>query len=284
MEHPPTGTAPAYERRAQPRRPDDHWQTSITSIEPNKILIRGYPLDEMVGRLSFAEATYLLLMGELPTPAIGRMFNAILVSSLDHGVTPPSTLAARNVATTRAPMKDSVAAGVLALGPHHGGDIESCMRFLDNGLALVRQGRTLQEAAEAVVDECLREHDTPPGFGHRFHTRDPRAARLFQMALELELEGEHVRLVRTVERVLESRAAALGRKLPVTVDGAIAAISADLGFAYELGNAIFLISRLPGLIAHAHEERTRHPAMRQIDPKDHTYDGAAERRLPDSRK
>ena len=75
-----------------------------------------------------------------------------------------------------------------------------------------------------------------------------------------------------------------GRALPVNVDGAIAAICADLGFAYELGNAIFLISRLPGLIAHAHEERIRHPPMRQLDPKDHDYDGSGERRLPEGRK
>ena len=70
----------------------------------------------------------------------------------------------------------------------------------------------------------------------------------------------------------------------VNVDGAIAAISADLGFAYELGNAMFLVSRLPGLIAHAHEERTRQTPMRQIDPKDHDYDGSGERRLPGTRK
>src|ERR671937_3227425 len=143
-----TTSAPEGERRAQPRTPGDRWQSSLTAIAPNAIRIRGYPVDEMMGRLSFAEAVYLLLMGELPTPAIGRMFNAILVSSLDHGVPPPSTLAARNVATTGAPMKDSVAAGVLAFGPHHGGDIESCMRFLDMGLALMRGGRGLQEAAE----------------------------------------------------------------------------------------------------------------------------------------
>src|SRR2546426_8080161 len=112
----------ANERRAQPRSSPQRWRTALTSIAPNKILIRGYPVDEMMGRLSFAEAVYLLLMGELPTPAIGRMFNAILVSSLDHGVTPPSTLAARNVATSGAPMKDCAAAGTLAFGPHHGGD------------------------------------------------------------------------------------------------------------------------------------------------------------------
>src|SRR5260370_10529938 len=272
------------DRRTQTRTPPDRWHSALTEISPNKILVRGYPLDEMMGRLGFAEAVYLLLMGELPTPAIGRMLNAVLVSSIDHGVTPPSTLATRNVATSGAPLKDCVASGILAFGPHHGGDIESCMRFLDKGLSLMRGGQTLQEAADSIVDECLKYGEAPPGFGHRFHTRDPRAARLFQMALELELEGEHVRLIRAAERFAVSRQDEFGRPLPVNVDGAIAAISADLGFAYELGNAIFLISRLPGLIAHAHEERTRQTPMRQIDPKDYDYDGAPERPLPPAPK
>jgi len=263
---------------------EERWQTALTSIAPDKILVRGYALDEMMGRLTFAEAVYLLLRGELPTPSIGRMFDAILVSSIDHGVMPPSTLAARNVATSGALLKDSVAAGVLAFGPHHGGDIESCMRFLDSGLALTRDGRSLQEAAEAIVNHWIRNNEVPPGFGHRVHARDPRAARLFQMALELELEGEHVRLIRVVERVLAEKAAHFDRPLPVNVDGAIAAVTGDLGFAYDIANAVFLISRLPGLIAHAHEEQARQSPMRQIDPKGHEYDGPKERRLPERRK
>jgi citrate synthase len=238
----------------------------------------------MMGRLSFADAVYLLLMGELPPPTIGRMLNAILVSSLDHGVTPPSTLAARNVATSGAPLKDSVAAGMLAFGRHHGGDIESCMRFLDAGLALVRAGKTMPQAADTIVDDIIGSGQTPPGFGHRLHTRDPRATRLFQLAMELELEGEHVHMLRATERAIDARQEELGRALPVNVDGAIAAIAADLGFEYDLGNAIFLISRLPGLIAHSHEERVRQPPMRQIDPKDHDYDGSPARRLPEGRK
>ena len=263
--------------------PGERWRTALTSIAPNAIMVRGYVLDEMMGRLSFADAVYLLLMGELPTPAIGRMLNAILVSSIDHGVAPPSTLAARHVATSGAPLKDCVAAGILAFGPHHGGDIESCMRFLDQGLTCVRDGLSLPEAADRIVDDIVKDGQKPPGFGHRIHSRDPRASRLFQMAMELELDGEHVRMLRAIERVLSGREATLG-PLPVNVDGAIAAISADLGFAYELGNAIFLISRLPGLIAHAHEERARQKPMRQIDPKDHDYDGSRERRLPEGRK
>ncbi|HZR26546.1 MAG TPA: citryl-CoA lyase [Vicinamibacterales bacterium] len=272
------------ERRAQPRSTNDRWQSALTAIAPNKILVRGYPLDEMMGRLGFAEAVYLLLMGELPSPAIGKMLNAVLISSIDHGVSPPSTLAARNVATSGAPLKDCVAAGILAFGPHHGGDIESCMRFLDRGLSLVRHGKKIQDAAEEIVGECASTGEIPPGFGHRFHTRDPRAARLFQMALELELEGEHIRMLRACERVLVAREKEFGRPLPVNVDGAIAAIAGDLGFAYELGNAIFLISRLPGLIAHAHEERTREAPMRQIQLNDNDYDGSRERRLPEGRK
>src|SRR3989441_8558162 len=164
----------ANERRAQPRSSPQRWQTALTAIAPNKILIRGYPLDEMMGRLGFAEAVYLLLMGELPTPAIGRMLNAVLVSSIDHGVAPPSTLAARNVATSGAPLKDSVGAGVLAFGPRHGGDIESCMRFLDSGLTLVRAGKSPREAAEVLVEGCAKAHEVPPGFGNRIHARDPR--------------------------------------------------------------------------------------------------------------
>ena len=87
-----------------------------------------------------------------------------------------------------------------------------------------------------------------------------------------------------MEGALAKKSSQFGRPLPVNVDGAIAAVTADLGFAYDLGNAVFLISRLPGLIAHAHEERTRQKSMRQIDPKDHAYDGARERRLPERRK
>jgi citrate synthase len=272
------------DRRTSTREQSERWQSALTEITPNKILIRGYPVDEMMGRLGFAEAVYLLLMGELPTASIGRMLNAVLISSLDHGVMPPSTLAARNVATSGAPLKDCVAAGILAFGPHHGGDIESCMLFLDKGLGEIRGGKSPHDAAASIVQEYVSAGEVPPGFGHRLHSRDPRASRLFQMALELELEGEHVRLIRLCERMLEGHTEQFGRPMPVNVDGAIAAISADLGFAYELGNAIFLISRLPGLIAHAHEERTRQAPMRQIDPKDHDYDGARQRRVPEGRK
>jgi citrate synthase len=258
------------------------WRTAVTCIEPNKILVRGYPLDEVMGRLTFGEAIYLLLMGEVPSPAIGSLMEAMLVSFIDHGVTPPSTLAARNTATTGAPLRACVAAGVLGFGRYHGGDIEMCMQFLDAGLALVRKGVSYRNAAIDVVQRWRAGSEPIPGFGHRFHTRDPRAARLFQMALELEVEGAHVQMIRAVEIVLSEQPD--GRALPVNIDGAIAAVCGDIGMPPEIANALFIISRVPGIAAQAHEELDRERPMRQIDPKEHVYDGSAERRLPDKRR
>jgi citrate synthase len=270
------GTAPA------PAAPERNWHTSLTCIEQNKILVRGYPLDEIMGRLTFGETIYLLLMGEVPSPGIGRLMEAILVSYIDHGATPPSTLAARNTATTGAPLRACVAAGVLGFGRYYGGDIEQCMQFLDAGLDLVRRGSSYRDAAQTIVGRCHDAGETIPGFGHRFHTRDPRAARLFQMALELEIEAGHVQLIRAVEMVLHDLPD--GPAPPVNIDGAIAAVCGDLGLPSEIANALFIISRVPGIAAHAHEELHRERPMRQIDPKEHVYDGPTQRRLPERRK
>jgi citrate synthase len=277
-----TDAARHPERRTAAKTP--HWRTGLTFIEPNKILVRGYALDEIMGRLTFGEAIYLLLVGEIPSPGMGRLMEAMLVSFIDHGATPPSTLAARNTATTGAPLRACVAAGVLGFGRYHGGDIESCMQFLDTGLALMREGTTLREAATEIALKNVRAGETPPGFGHRFHTRDPRAARLFQMALELEVEADHIQMIRAVEMVLQEYPDSEGRTLPINIDGAIAAVCGDLGIPPTIADALFIISRVPGIAAHADEERQRQQPMRQIDPKDHMYDGPSERRLPERRK
>lgn len=279
-----TGSTATVDRRSQPRVPDEKWRTALTSIEPNKILLRGYPVDEIMGRLSFGETIYLLLMGECPTLGIGRLMEAMLVSFIDHGATPPSTLAARNTATTGAPLRACVAAGVLGFGRYHGGDIESCMQFLDAGLELVRNGASYREAAEEIVERWTRTGEALPGFGHRFHTRDPRAARLFQMALELEVEGTHIQMIRAVEMLLHTRQAGDEAPLPINIDGAIAAVCSDIGMPPAAANALFIISRVPGITAQAQEERDRQQPMRQIDPKDYVYDGPSERRLPERRK
>ena len=270
-------------RRARTPGPDE-WPTSLTRIAPNEIEVRGYPVDELMGRLTYSEAVYLLLRGELPSPSIGKLFTAVLLSSLDHGVTPPSTLAARHVASSGSPLCSAVAAGVLAFGSYHGGDIEAVMRCLREGISLHHAGVPYEEAARTLLKKHCGDTATPPGFGHRIHTRDPRAARLMQLAHELDLDGEHCRLLRVVERVLNAMPAHAQHPLPLNIDGAIAAVCGDLGFEPEIGNGLFIISRVPGLLAHAVEEKARHKPMRRIDPRDAYYDGPGRRRLPETRK
>ena len=265
--------------------PSDRWPTAITHVEPDKILVRGYPLDELMGRLSFADAIYLLVTGELASPTVSRVMDALLVASLDHGATPPSTLAARHVAGTGAPLRAAAAAGILALGSPlgGGGSIEGCMRFLDEGLALVGDWVSHDDAARRLLDQRSGSGRIPPGFGHRRHRRDPRAARLMQLAFELELEGGHTQLARAVEQELGERQAAAGQpRLSLNADGAIAAVAGDLGLDAEMATMLFTISRVPGLVTHAIEEQRRQDAMRSIDPSKHVYDGPGERRLPDS--
>jgi citrate synthase len=275
-------------KSARPTRGNGHagkWSTSITQIEPNHILVRGYPVDEMMGRIGFGEAIHLLLTGELPTPSIGRLVEAMLVSFIDHGATPPSTLAARIAATTGSSLRGCVAAGILAFGRHHGGDTLACRERLDEGLALVRSGSSLQQAAEELITRMIDSGDMPPpGFGHRVHTKDPRVARLLQMSHELEVEGEYSQILRTIERTLASDPRTRDRPLPTNVDGAIAAVCGDIGFPPEVADAFLLISRVPGLAAHALEEQRREAPMRVVNPTNHVYDGPTERRLPDRRK
>jgi len=261
------------------------WKTALTSIERNRILVRGYPIDEMMGRLHFGETIYLLLTGELPPPSIGRLVDAMLVSFIDHGATPPSTLAARNAATTGATLRGSLATGVLAFGKYYGGDILACRHLLDDGLKLIHSGTSEAAAAESVVSGLAAAGtDATPGFGHRYHTTDPRATRLLQLAHELEVSHEYTQFLRCIERTFARHPAFEGRALPVNIDGAIAAVCGDIGIAPEVADALIIVSRLPGLAAHILEEQHREPPMRVINPSDHAYDGPMERRLPERRK
>ena len=263
----------------------DSWHNAITGVEQNKILIRGYPIDELMGRLSFGDTVYLLLVGDMPSPTVSRIMEALLVSSIDHGAIPPATIAARTVAGTGAPLRTAAAAGVLALGSPlgGGGSIEACMRFLDEGLSLVGDWVSYDDAARRLLDQRESTRQLPPGYGHRIHKRDPRAARLMQLAFELELEGGHTQLARAVEKELDQRLTYTSNSggTSLNSDGAIAAVSGDLGLDAETATLLFTISRVPGLVAHAVEEQRRQEATRHIDPNHHTYDGPVERRLPE---
>jgi len=260
--------------------PDKTWKTAITKIEPNKVALRGYRMDELMGRVPFAHVVYLTLKGELPSEAHGKLMDAILVSSVDHGVTPPSALAARTVASGGAPLTSAIAAGILAINRHHGGAIEGSMRMLIELVAYKREkGVDAITAARQKMEEFRAQKVRVPGYGHRLHTQDPRTERLFALAEELGVAGEYVEMAHALRQAMKE---SLGKDLPMNVDGAIAVMLCEMGFPPELGNGFFAISRAVGLTAQVYEELTREPPMRLIEPSAWEYDGPPERRLQDA--
>jgi len=259
--------------------PSPPWPTAITNIEPNKVAVRGYNIAELMGEISFGEMVYLILQSELPTPGVGKLMDAILVSSVDHGATPPSALAARTVASTGASLSQSVSAGILAINASHGGAIEGCAHALSKVIDRARLVGSVDEAAVEIIAQYKKDGRRIPGFGHRLHAADPRTARLFALAQEADLLEEieptptYIRAARALERAFKQA----GKALPINVDGAIGAILADLGFDPGVMNGFFMIARTVGLVAQVREEQTRMKPMRKIDPVNHTYDGPADR-------
>jgi citryl-CoA lyase len=253
---------------------DESWKSSITEIGPGIIRARGYEITDLMENGSFAEAVFLILKGELPSKAEAKMMEVILVSSVDHGVSPPSVLATRTVMSAGNSLNTSVAAGVMAIGDVHGGAIEQAARHFQEWSS--KDGESYDLACQ-LVDDMKARKARLPGFGHRLHKTDPRTLKLFEIANRLDFSGKNIEFCKNVEKALEEKS---GRKLPINVDGAIAAVISDMGFDWRLGKGFFMISRLPGLIAHAYEEKTTQKPMRKLGNTNCEYTGPEKRECP----
>jgi citrate synthase len=255
---------------------DLDWKTSITDVKPNEIRLRGYRIDELMGQVTFSQAVYLALKGVLPSPEVAKLLDAMFVSSIDHGATTPSALAARTSASTGAPLNAAIGAGILSINRFHGAAISDGMNILLDGIQRAEeQNKTLDEVAAELIAEYSAEKKRIGGLGHRVHTDDPRTAKLFSLAKELGIAGKGVEMIQAFHNQFQS----MGKSLPINVDGAIAAILVDLEIPPDIGNAFFIMARIPGLVAQIFEEQTRERPMRRIHPTDVSYDGPGPRSL-----
>jgi citrate synthase len=267
--------------------PQDWWSTSIIEMKPGMIRYRGYAIEELIGRLGFAEMIYLMTRGELPHPAAAKLLEAALVGAVDHGPQAPSIAAARMAITCGVGINNAMASAINMLGDVHGGAGEQCV-MLYNAIA-ARMGsdptgeERLAEAARAEM-KLLAEAGIQyvPGFGHRFHPRDPRAPRLLELvdvaAAAGAVSGRFAAIGRAVEAEL---AAQKGRAVPMNIDGATGVIFAELGFPPPLCRGLFVLSRAVGALAHAFEEmqsgeRNKGPIPRHLT---WTYTGPPARTL-----
>lgn len=228
----------------------DWWRTSIIDMEPGRIEIRGHPIQELIGEISFPQMIWLMVRGDLPAPAQAALFESALVAAVDHGPQAPSIAAARMAATCGIGLQSAMASAVNMLGDVHGGAGEQA-------IAMFHHIRAHDGDLTAALDDWRAEHGRYlPGYGHRFHKPvDPRAPRLLGLvdaAAEAgTVTGDFARLGRDIEAAL---AAERGKPVPMNIDGATAVIYAELGFPAPLARGLFCLSRSVGILAHAWEQ------------------------------
>lgn len=245
------------------------WRTAITHTDEGHVWIRGYDVTELMAQATFADVVFLLHQGRLPSAGERRLLDAILIAAADHGPGSPSAAAARMVASgNRQSLEAAVAAGILAIGDFHAGAGQACMQLIADGLALAqRESLSLEEAAGRIVAQARTARRRLPGLGHRYHTEDPRTARLFRLAREADLAGDGIAFMEALADAVRVQI----KPLPINVDGAIAAVLHDLGFPPPLAKLLFVIGRTAGLTAQIMEEHTREKPMRIHIPIE--YDG-----------
>ena len=259
------------------------------------IRYRGYAVEDLIGRVGFAEMVWLLTRGELPQPEAAKLLEAALVAAVDHGPQAPSIAVARMAMTCGVDINNAIASAVNVLGDVHGGAVEQCVSFYNAvarriGLKRAKAGNSssLRTAVESQI-KTMADHGVKhiPGFGHRFHPIDPRAPRLLELVEEAAAQdavsGVYLHIARAVEATLAEQK---GRRIPMNIDGATGVIFAELGFPPPLCRGLFVLSRSVGALAHAWEEsqsgeRNKGPIPRHLL---WSYKGPRARSLPKRRR
>jgi citrate synthase len=273
------------------RSSEDWWSTAIIEMKPGMIRYRGYAVEDLIGRVSFAEMVYLMTRGKLPHPEAAKLLEAALVAAVDHGPQAPSIAAARMAVTCGVGINNAMASAINMLGDVHGGAGEQCVALYNAIAARLGDGpadeRRLTEAVVAEIAALAqRGIRHVPGFGHRFHPRDPRAPRLLEIVDRAAAAGAVSGRFALIGRAVEARLAAdKGRPIPMNIDGATGVVFAELGFPPPLCRGLFVLSRSVGALAHAFEEllsgeRNKGPIPRQLI---WTYTGPPARELPRDR-
>lgn len=255
------------------------WKTQIGVYQKDDILIAGYSIEDLIGKIDFASAVHLVLKGELPKENQSKMINALLVSTIDHGLS-PSEVVSRYIAAAGSPVQAAIAGGILMFADYHGGAMQALAKELQEEIREINKtGQSIEKRAAAIVAEHRQKKDPISGFGHPDHPEgDPRATVLFKRAKELGVAGHHTSLMLAIETELEK---SLGRRIAINIDGAFAAILSDLGFDWPVARGFIIISRAAGLLAHYYEEISKEPPWRR-GPK-FTYTGPAPRKVKQPR-
>ena len=264
---------------------EDWWSTSIIEMRPGMIRYRGYAIEELIGQVSFPAMIWLMLRGELPTPAQAELLGTALMAAVDHGPQAPSIAIARMAATCGVGINNAMASAINVLGDVHGGAGEQCVELFRRIAARATDVPLAVAVDEEIAALAAAGIKHVPGYGHRFHPVDPRAPRLLDVveaaAAAGTVDGGFAAVGRAVEAFL---AQAKGRPIPMNIDGATAVIYAELGFPAPLCRGLFVLSRSVGILAHAWEQMEQGGRNKGPIPRRYlwSYEGVGPRHLDPS--
>jgi citryl-CoA lyase len=254
----------------------DYWQTAVSYVGPHQLLIRGYPIEEVIDRLSYPEVLYLTVRGELPTPVQTRVLDAALCSIPAHQWVAAHLLAAAVTASAspESPIP-GIASGILTMGSVTVSP-QSTAQLLSEVRAAKTEGHGTEEAVARIVDEYLADGRLIPGLGHPNHKEhDPRATALAAVTREQGMWGESCDLY---ERFVE----VTGKSLPINIDGMLACVLAELGFTPLEMAGIAATAAMPGIVAHVIEEIESGVPLRIVpDELGSKYVGPDRRHIPE---
>jgi citrate synthase len=240
-------------REQLPLRSDIAWSTA------DRITVRGRDLPgEILGHMDLAGFSFLQLTGREATPGQARVYNAMLITLVEHGLTPSAIAARMTYVGAPESLQAAVAAGLCGLGTVFVGSMEGAAKMLAEALA-DGNGGDLTDAATAIVRSFRERGAIVPGLGHPIHKPiDPRTPRLFEIAREEGLAGRYVELIGLVA---EEASRVFGRELPINATGAIGALSCELGLPWRVVKGLGVMARAVGLVGHLLEESEQPMAL-----------------------
>jgi citrate synthase len=240
----------------KPIRSQMGWSTT------DKIVVRGHDLsNELIGHIDLGGMAFLEIMGRRPTAPEADMFNALLVTLVEHGMTPQAIATRMISAAAPEALQAAVAAGLCGVGSVFAGGSEQCAKILQEALKDRPVAEDLDQIAAGIVESYVARKAVIPGIGHPVHKPiDPRTPVLFAIAERNGFRGRYVALLEAISREAERR---LQRALPINATGAIGAVLCELGFPWRICRGIAVISRAVGLVGHIAEEM-RNPIAPEI--------------------
>lgn len=239
-------------------------QSDMGWSNETSITVQGLDLSrDILGKLNLGDFAFLEIKGRQPTAKESLVFNAMLATLVEHGMTPMVIAARLTYLGAPESLQGAVAAGILGMGTTFAGTAEGSARLLQEAI----KADTALSALPALAEEIVARHKASrlpiPGIGHPLHKPiDPRTPRLFQLAEESGLSGPYVELMKLVASAAE-RAFNKPGQLPVNATGAIGALSSELEIPWKLCRGLAVIGRTIGIVGHLAEE-LRNPIAREV--------------------